>query len=33
MTSTPIYFVDGNTKVYGAALPRLRKEDFSNIET
>jgi choline dehydrogenase-like flavoprotein len=26
------YFVGGNTKVYGAALPRLRKEDFSNIE-
>ena len=23
------YFVGGNTKVYGAALPRLRKEDFS----
>jgi choline dehydrogenase-like flavoprotein len=26
------YFVGGNTKVYGAALPRLRKEDFSDIE-
>jgi choline dehydrogenase-like flavoprotein len=26
------YFVGGNTKVYGAALPRLRKEDFSAIE-
>jgi len=26
------YFVGGNTKVYGAALPRLRKEDFSSIE-
>ncbi len=26
------YFVGGNTKVYGAALPRLRKEDFSNVE-
>ncbi|MDF3041047.1 MAG: putative oxidoreductase, partial [Thermomicrobiales bacterium] len=26
------YFVGGNTKVYGAALPRLRKEDFSEIQ-
>ena len=26
------YFVGGNTKVYGAALPRLRKEDFSDVE-
>ncbi len=26
------YFVGGNTKVYGAALPRLRKEDFSDLE-
>jgi choline dehydrogenase-like flavoprotein len=26
------YFVGGNTKVYGAALPRLRKEDFSIVE-
>jgi choline dehydrogenase-like flavoprotein len=26
------YFVGGNTKVYGAALPRFRKEDFSNLE-
>src|SRR5260370_35148891 len=26
------YFVGGNTKVYGAALPRLRKEDFSELE-
>lgn len=26
------YFVGGNTKVYGAALPRLRKEDFSEFE-
>ena len=26
------YFVGGNTKVYGAALPRLRKEDFSGLE-
>jgi choline dehydrogenase-like flavoprotein len=26
------YFVGGNTKVYGAALSRLRKEDFSNVE-
>jgi choline dehydrogenase-like flavoprotein len=26
------YFVGGNTKVYGAALPRLRKEDFSEVE-
>ncbi len=26
------YFVGGNTKVYGAALPRLRKEDFGVIE-
>ena len=26
------YFVGGNTKVYGAALPRFRKEDFSDLE-
>ena len=26
------YFVGGNTKVYGAALPRLRKEDFNELE-
>jgi choline dehydrogenase-like flavoprotein len=26
------YFVGGNTKVYGAALPRLRKEDFEELE-
>ena len=26
------YFVGGNTKVYGAALPRLRREDFGEIE-
>jgi choline dehydrogenase-like flavoprotein len=26
------YFVGGNTKVYGAALQRMRKEDFSEIE-
>ncbi len=26
------YFVGGNTKVYGAALPRLRKEDFGAVE-
>ena len=26
------YFVGGNTKVYGAALPRFRKEDFEAIE-
>ncbi|MFL5759339.1 MAG: GMC oxidoreductase [Thermomicrobiales bacterium] len=25
------YFVGGNTKVYGAALPRLRREDFGAI--
>jgi choline dehydrogenase-like flavoprotein len=25
------YFVGGNTKVYGAALPRLRKEDFGEL--
>ncbi len=25
------YFVGGNTKVYGAALPRLRQEDFGEI--
>ena len=25
------YFVGGNTKVYGAALPRLRKEDFGAV--
>jgi choline dehydrogenase-like flavoprotein len=26
------YFVGGNTKVYGAALPRFRREDFSALE-
>jgi choline dehydrogenase-like flavoprotein len=26
------YFVGGNTKVYGAALPRLRLEDFGEIQ-
>ncbi len=26
------YFVGGNTKVYGAALPRFRREDFGAIE-
>lgn len=26
------YFVGGNTKVYGAALPRLRREDFDALE-
>ena len=26
------YFVGGNTKVYGAALPRLRREDFGAVE-
>jgi choline dehydrogenase-like flavoprotein len=26
------YYVGGNTKVYGAALPRLRREDFDNLE-
>jgi choline dehydrogenase-like flavoprotein len=26
------YFVGGNTKVYGAALPRLRREDFQALE-
>jgi choline dehydrogenase-like flavoprotein len=26
------YFVGGNTKVYGAAFPRLRREDFDEIE-
>jgi len=26
------YFVGGNTKVYGAALPRLRKADFEALE-
>ena len=26
------YFVGGNTKVYGAALPRLRQQDFEAIE-
>jgi choline dehydrogenase-like flavoprotein len=26
------YYVGGNTKVYGAALPRLRREDFELIE-
>ncbi len=25
------YFVGGNTKVYGAALPRLRREDFGEL--
>ena len=26
------YFVGGNTKVYGAALPRLRRQDFDATE-
>lgn len=26
------YFVGGNTKVYGAALPRMREEDFDEIQ-
>jgi len=26
------YFVGGNTKVFGAALPRLRREDFGALE-
>ena len=26
------YFVGGNTKVYGAALPRLRQQDFGTVE-
>jgi choline dehydrogenase-like flavoprotein len=26
------YYVGGNTKVYGAALPRLRQEDFAALE-
>ena len=26
------YYVGGNTKVYGAALPRFRQEDFSDLE-
>lgn len=26
------YFVGGNTKMYGAALPRLRQEDFAALE-
>lgn len=26
------YWVGGNTKVYGAALPRLRREDFAPLE-
>jgi choline dehydrogenase-like flavoprotein len=26
------YFIGGNTKVYGAALPRLRRQDFEAIE-
>ncbi len=26
------YFVGGNTKVYGAALPRFRREDFGALE-
>src|SRR5438093_9171722 len=25
------YYVGGNTKVYGAALPRLRQEDFGEL--
>ncbi|HVA88585.1 MAG TPA: NAD(P)-binding protein, partial [Chloroflexota bacterium] len=25
------YFVGGNTKVYGAALPRMRQEDFGEL--
>ena len=25
------YYVGGNTKVYGAALPRLRREDFDEL--
>ena len=26
------YYVGGNTKMYGAALPRLRKQDFAALE-
>ena len=26
------YFVGGNTKVYGAALPRLRRDDFDDVQ-
>jgi choline dehydrogenase-like flavoprotein len=26
------YFVGGNTKVYGAALPRFREQDFESLE-
>src|SRR5262245_52429534 len=26
------YFVGGNTKVYGAALPRLRQHDFADVQ-
>ncbi|MFK7845975.1 MAG: GMC oxidoreductase [Rhodothermales bacterium] len=26
------YFIGGNTKLYGAALPRFRKEDFEDLE-
>lgn len=26
------YYVGGNTKLYGAALPRLRQEDFGSLE-
>lgn len=26
------YFVGGNTKVYGAALPRFRQQDFEDVE-
>ena len=26
------YYVGGNTKVYGAALPRFRREDFEALE-
>ena len=26
------YYVGGNTKVYGAALPRLRQDDFGDVE-
>ncbi len=26
------YFVGGNTKVYGAALPRLRQDDFEDVQ-
>ncbi|MCA0251126.1 MAG: GMC family oxidoreductase [Actinobacteria bacterium] len=27
------YYVGGNTKVFGACLPRFRKEDFEDLET